>query len=395
MPEEGSPLPRESEATSLQANHYRDYAALASKYEYLRPFLHDGKFEYSYEGQCALTCAIIKEDYDIDIDAMEGHLVPAVPSRVAYLRIVQRVLRESGSVIGRTRCRGLDVGTGPYAIYAILGVKEFGWEMIGVDIDVESVAHANEIVQRNGMEHIKVVEADGISRDTRSIDFTVCNPPFYHTIEDKELRKDSKETSIKRAAVIGTPTELVFEGGEVGFVKKLINQSKEHHVHGGRTWFSSLLGIRSSIQELIDYLLELSITNFHVQSYQLGQTRRWILFWSHAAYHPRIFHQQDFKNVQATVESGNFNLGHTFNILRPLNVEIEKTMDDDSIVQVKVTTPGIVWSRAYRRHPERMEKSVHKFVITSSECHFIYGESFKTFQSFYTYLIGQLKRLTT
>lgn len=356
------------------------YATLSIAYPELKCFLHGDKFEFSHEGQCALTKALLSHFFDIDITLLPGHLVPAVPSRLMYLKIMHRILEESRCLTTATHVKGLDVGCGAYAIYAMLANKVYHWQMIGVDIDTESVTHAHSVIESNDMTiDLSVEVCDGIPQYEKTFLFMVCNPPFYSSEEEMHGRNLDKKEPLKRQSVVGTASELVFQdGGEVGFVRKLIDQS--HPDKGVCVWFSSLLGLKSSIMELIAHLVSVKCENFHVQEYQLGQTKRWILFWSWKGYRPQIVNST-WTNVKVTVFERTFDLEQVKTVLSSLPVVFDH-IDDE----LKITVPGIVWSRQYRRAPQRMVKSQHIFIITPSQIHFHYGKDFKTFQSFYNYL---------
>ncbi|ODV73076.1 S-adenosyl-L-methionine dependent methyltransferase [Cyberlindnera jadinii NRRL Y-1542] len=286
-----------------------DYNELVGKYpDELGRYWHGGVYEYSYGGQCALTKVLLKEYFDLSVAILDGHLVPSVPSRVVYLRIVKRILDESLTL--KRHVHGLDVGTGAYAIYAILANRLFGWQMTGIDVDPQSIRHAQGIVEANKLSGVEVAEGDGVVGS--EYDFMVCNPPFYDksgvSVQKGGLRRDS---------VVGTTAELVYEdGGEVGFVKRLIDQSVQRQA----VWFSSLIGLKSSVSHLIHHLLTKNTDNFNVQEYHLGKTKRWILFWSFGHFRPQIVHSV-FNNVKTTVFEGSFDLERVQALLTDSHIE--------------------------------------------------------------------------
>jgi 23S rRNA A1618 N6-methylase RlmF len=346
------------------------YQELAVKYPQLGEFIDNGRFFYSYKGQCLLTSVLLREYFNIHIHILEGHLIPAIPSRVLYLKIVKRILEESHCL--RSSVRGLDIGTGPYAIYALLGHRGYQWDMTGIDIDPMSVLNAGRTILDNGLSII-VKEGDGIVGE--GYDFMVCNPPFYSSKEEMDEKSKQKQT-LNRESVVAKDTELVCEGGEAGFVRRLVDQSKGNQC----VWFSSLLGIKSSVVELISYLQQVHCVNFHVQEYHLGSTKRWVLFWSHQYYRPQILNSS-WSNVKATVFENKFDLAKVRSVISSMPVEIEENGSE-----LQITVPGIVWSRQYRRSPSRLIKSKHIFIVSPTQIHFLYGQYFKTFQSFYNYL---------
>lgn len=59
--------------------------------------------------------------------------------------------------------------------------------------------------------------------------FTMCNPPFFASEEDLEKTNTSRSATCPRPpphnARTGSSNEVVVEGGEVGFVFKMIDDS--------------------------------------------------------------------------------------------------------------------------------------------------------------------------
>lgn len=73
----------------------------------------------------ALTKALLKDSFQLDVDMKDGYLCPTIPNRANYLCYLSDLLQCSpldpcrSQSIERTTV--LDIGTGPYAIYAVLG----------------------------------------------------------------------------------------------------------------------------------------------------------------------------------------------------------------------------------------------------------------------------------
>eukprot|EP01054_Gregarina_sp_Poly1_P010699 Gregarina_sp_Poly_1__10698@NODE_80_length_15637_cov_125_963134_g68_i0_p16_GENE_NODE_80_length_15637_cov_125_963134_g68_i0NODE_80_length_15637_cov_125_963134_g68_i0_p16_ORF_typecomplete_len106_score3_98Methyltransf_10/PF05971_12/1_9e24MTS/PF05175_14/2_1e09UPF0020/PF01170_18/1_4e05PrmA/PF06325_13/0_00031Methyltransf_31/PF13847_6/0_00042Methyltransf_25/PF13649_6/0_0041Methyltransf_23/PF13489_6/0_0064Methyltransf_15/PF09445_10/0_048TehB/PF03848_14/0_053Methyltransf_11/PF08241_12/0_079N6_Mtase/PF0238 len=81
----------------------------------------------------------------------------------------------------------IDRGVGANCIHPLLIVKEFGWSVIGTDIDATALKIAQETVTRNQLEgKISLCQqADpgcfflNIPYPCGGIHLTICNPPFY------------------------------------------------------------------------------------------------------------------------------------------------------------------------------------------------------------------------
>ncbi|CAM9010294.1 unnamed protein product [Wickerhamomyces anomalus] len=309
---------------------HHDFRELAGKYSYLKEFLDDdGHYDFRHPGLCQLTKAILKEDYEIDVDLRSDRLCPTIPSRLEYLKIINHVLKECGI---EEPIRGLEVGTGAYAIYSILGYKKYGWTMAGTDIDSESIANAKSVLKSNRLNEVLDV-----------IDVSASPDEFFQ----------DGDYNFTMCSVVASDNELVTIGGEVEFVKKLIEKS------GGFPeidWFSSLLGKKSSIEPLITVLNEIGNKNFFIKDYQLGNTKRWILFWSFRYKRPII--ENDYKKIDPTIVRFDIDLGKIEQLLKDLPLNFQRSNDE-----ITVTTNGDVWSRSFRRKkqkPNELDKSIFK-----------------------------------
>lgn len=114
--------------------------------------------------------------------------------------------------------------------------------------------------------------SDSETREIMEIfDVCVCNPPFFDL--DRLLAKPNKtkteytenssisflsrdeycvEGVSKRRSLAITPSEACCEGGEVGFVTRMIDEATLAPVN--IKWFTSMLGLQSSIKPIVAYL---------------------------------------------------------------------------------------------------------------------------------------------
>ena len=77
----------------------------------------------------------------------------------------------------------------------------------------------------------------------------------------------------------GAEVEMVTHGGEVAFVKQMIDESLQ--LRDRIQWYTSMLGKLSSINVLVDMLIKHGITNFAVTEFEQGsKTKRWAVAWS-------------------------------------------------------------------------------------------------------------------
>jgi 23S rRNA (adenine1618-N6)-methyltransferase len=80
-------------------------------------------------------------------------------------------------------------------------------------------------------------------------------------------------------ACTGVEVEMVTSGGEVAFVKKMIEESLQ--LRDRIQWYTSMLGKLSSINVLVEMLLKHENHNFAVTEFEQGsKTKRWAIAWS-------------------------------------------------------------------------------------------------------------------
>ncbi|BGP58034.1 hypothetical protein JCM8202v2_005691 [Rhodotorula sphaerocarpa] len=216
---------------------------------------------------------------------------------VGSRKLVRRTRRQGTIDAAQPPVTGLDIGTGASAIYPLLAVRyaaspaarDVGRvRMLATDIDAESLQYARDNVARNKEDDsmsIHQVEPGGpifpsaVTESATSIDFTMCNPPFYSSAEEIASSQAGKER-LPFAACTGAENEMITPGGEVAFVARMIDESLHLGVSKIR-WFTSLLGKYSSIAPLIERLEKEKISNYHVSALpRHGRTIRWVLCWS-------------------------------------------------------------------------------------------------------------------
>ncbi|KAM0747807.1 hypothetical protein T439DRAFT_382898 [Meredithblackwellia eburnea MCA 4105] len=251
----------------------------------------------------ALTHALLKQDFNLDINLAHDRLTPIVPGRLEYLTwIINLALSTSPSTPKETPLKGIDIGTGSTAIYPLLAsrlhlhsphprIKEL--QMVATEIDERSYELALENVEQNGEEgSVRVVKVpangDPFAKlfvddvlhglaDGETFDFTMCNPPFYSS--ESEMGDSATSKSMDPFAVCtGSENELITPGGEIEFVGRMVSESVGL---GERIrWFSTLFGKLSSVSTTIDLLKSHGIHNYALSDLRSGQTKRWLLAWS-------------------------------------------------------------------------------------------------------------------
>jgi 23S rRNA (adenine1618-N6)-methyltransferase len=112
----------------------------------------------------------------------------------------------------------------------------------------------------------------------------MTNPPFY--LSEAELVASAKEKSRPPfSACTGAPVEMVTEGGEVGFVSRILEESLV--LRERVQWYTSMLGKHSSLETLVEMLRAKGIDNYAITEFIQGnKTRRWAIGWSFGAMRP-------------------------------------------------------------------------------------------------------------
>ncbi|KAG5358281.1 Methyltransferase-like protein 16 [Yarrowia sp. B02] len=301
----------------------------------LKPFVKHGKFDFSTaEANCAFTEASLAREHNLTVELDTSRLCPRVPIRKAYVEWIHELLPSECDVTG------LDIGTGTSCIYPLLASKMYGWRMLGSDIDEEAIEKAQKNADRNpdlaDLIKLRLVspDADFFDYPGTDITFTMCNPPFYASFEEMETSL-AKKSSRPAGELQAAQTELITKDGELGFLQRMIRNSKKHK--DAIMWFTSMVGKKETMEKVVEQLKEESI--YHaVVSRRPGKTKRWFVAWtfSSSAKHESI--------------SGNYDLEAVEKLL--INNDIPCKKIENGVVALP---KGDVWSRKYKRAKLRKE----------------------------------------
>lgn len=117
-----------------------------------------------------------------------------------------------------------------------------------------------------------------------SLDFVMTNPPFYESDEDL-LSSAAAKSRPPWTACTGAAHEMVTPGGEVSFLRRILDESLVLRQKVG--WYTSTLGKLSSLEAFVDILRGKGVDNYAVTEFVQGQkTRRWAVGWSFGAMRP-------------------------------------------------------------------------------------------------------------
>lgn len=246
----------------------------------------------------ALNKALLKQYYGVDFwDIPEGYLCPPIPGRADYIHYMADLLAvANGGIIPRGKSvRVLDIGVGANCIYPIIGKKEYGWDFVGTDTDHLAIRSANNIVEANGLS--KGIEIrkqassfkyfDGIIRPGEKYHLSVCNPPFHASGIDAEAssqRKWKKLDYRKQADTVlnfgGQSSELWCEGGEEGFLERMIKESAAFSK--SCIWFTSLISKKTTLPAAYYALKKAGASEVRTIDMAQGQKVSRVLAWTYA-----------------------------------------------------------------------------------------------------------------
>lgn len=223
-----------------------------------------------------LNKALLNHYYGIrNWDFPAENLCPPIPGRADYLHYMADLLGQSnfGNIPEGEKITVLDVGVGANCIYPIIGVTEYGWNFIGSDADSKSADSASSIVETNEQLKEKVeirLQSDSenifrgiIGKDER-IDFTLCNPPFHSSADEAEKGSQRKVRNLTgkqptdtELNFAGISQELIYPGGEIAFIRKMIDESRTF----GKNcyWFTTLVSKESNLKKVYSALEEAGI----------------------------------------------------------------------------------------------------------------------------------------
>ena len=280
-----------------------DFARLVQVCPELRPFLqrarHGGpSIDFADAGAVkALNCALLAEAYGIrGWDIPPGYLCPPIPGRADYLHHLADLLASTnGGVLQRgAAVRVLDVGVGANAIYPLIGHREYGWSFVGTDLDglaldaAARILAANpglsEAIQLRRQPNRSAIFASVVKAEER-FDLTLCNPPFHSSLREAREAAQQKWRKLGRGGegqarnFGGQGAELWCEGGEAGFIHRMITESTT--LAGQVRWFTTLVSSSALLPTLQRALRQAGATDTRIVPMAQGQKQSRFLAWTY------------------------------------------------------------------------------------------------------------------
>lgn len=240
-----------------------------------------------------LNRALLKAHYNIEHwDIPKGYLCPPIPGRVDYIHYLADLLADSNKkqIPTGPQIKALDIGTGASLVYPLTGQAEYGWSFTGVDIDDGALKSAKQICAQNklNIRLCKQSEPDhifkGVIKPKDAFHLTMCNPPFHASLEEATKGTQRKWANLgqgrsKALNFGGQNAELWCPGGEIKFVARMVEQSRDHAMQC--MWFTSLVSKKDNITPLKRILKKAQIMDFRVVEMAQGQKTSRFLAWTY------------------------------------------------------------------------------------------------------------------
>ena len=243
-----------------------------------------------------LNKALLLKYYNVkDWYIPDENLCPPIPGRADYVHYLADLLAEdNGEIPTGTPVKGLDIGTGANLVYPLIANHSYGWEMLGTDINPNSLENAQKILESNPdlEENIQLkfqpkselIFKNIISKEDK-FTFTMCNPPFHDSEESALQGNRRKNNNLRKSKTqktnlnfSGQQSELWCEGGEMAFIKKMINESVEFS--SNVLWFTTLVSKKDNLHQLNTLIKNLKVPEFKIIDMTQGQKISRILAWT-------------------------------------------------------------------------------------------------------------------
>lgn len=283
-----------------------DFKALAEALPALKDFLVANPFDANEltiafanpAAVMALNAALLKVFYAVESWRVPpDYLCPPIPGRADYVHHAADLLARdnNGSIPRGPAIRVLDIGVGANCIYPLIGHHEYGWRFVGSDTDAVALSAAQQVVDANAglgaaielrLQKSPQKIFEGILTPDDRFDFVLCNPPFHASAQAaeagaarkwKNLGKARNSVSNPQLNFGGQAAELWCEGGEVGFVSRMVAESAQRREQV--SWFSALVSREESLPAIYSALKEAGARRVETIDMAQGQKKSRIVAW--------------------------------------------------------------------------------------------------------------------
>jgi 23S rRNA (adenine1618-N6)-methyltransferase len=245
-----------------------------------------------------LNKALLQHFYQIEFwDIPDGYLCPPIPGRADYMHYAADLLASchgQNIPLGK-KIKVLDVGVGANCVYPIIGHQEYKWDFVGADIDEIAIRSAQNIVAINPslknaielrLQSSKRAIFKNIIHKEEKFDLTICNPPFHASADEalagsqrKSRNLGHKNHSKPVLNFGGQHSELWTDGGEVGFISKMIEESKLFK--NQCFWFTSLVSKSENLSGIYAMLNRAEVAEIRTSDMSTGNKITRIVAWTY------------------------------------------------------------------------------------------------------------------
>jgi 23S rRNA (adenine1618-N6)-methyltransferase len=283
-------------------NQGYDFSALVASYPALASHVKPnpyGDLSIDFSNPLAvktLNAALLNRHYNIaGWDIPDGALCPPIPGRADYIHYIADLVGPENPDI-----KLLDIGTGANGIYPLLACRIYGWQCVGSDINAQSLANVEAIIDSNPdlkerftlrTQNDKNHSFEGIIQPGEWFDVSVCNPPF-HASQDEALKSSQMKalnlarnrgeakatTKAPNLNFGGQGAELWCKGGELLFLKKMVRESQ---VYSSQCrWFTSLVSKADNVRSLKKLMLKVGAVDIREIEMKQGNKVARVLAWT-------------------------------------------------------------------------------------------------------------------
>ncbi|HCN6808170.1 TPA: RlmF-related methyltransferase, partial [Escherichia coli] len=181
---------------------------------------------------------------------------------------------------------------GANCIYPLIGVHEYGWRFTGSETSSQALSSVQAIISANpGLNRAIRLRRqkesgaifNGIIHKNEQYDATLCNPPFHDSAAAARAGSERKRRNLglnKDDALNfgGQQQELWCEGGEVAFIKKMIEESKGFAKQV--MWFTSLVSRGENLPPLYRALTDVGAVKVVKKEMAQGQKQSRFIAWT-------------------------------------------------------------------------------------------------------------------
>lgn len=270
-----------------------NFTQLITKHPDLESFVFINKYQNTtidfsdLKAVKALNTALLFTHYNINFWGFpEENLCPPIPSRVDYIHYLNDLINEKQNL----KIKILDIGTGANCIYPLLGSKVYNWQFTGTDIDQNSLKSAQHIIDKNNLndqinlrfQKDKNNILNGIINPDDKFTATICNPPFYKSLEEANRANKRKQENLglttKTRNFSGNNNELWYKGGEKAFLHNYLYQSSLFK--DNCKWFTTLVSKKENVKSMYASLKKLKATQIETINMTHGNKITRIVAWS-------------------------------------------------------------------------------------------------------------------